>query len=457
MDANEITLSDKVDRVIAHRFIGIAIFAIIMWIVFTISQTYVGPFIADFVDGLIGTFAGWVETWLTNAGTGDFLTGLILEGLIGGFAAVVGFLPLIMVLFFLLNLLEDSGYMARVAVVMDRYFKKIGLAGKSIIPMYVGTACSIPAIMSAKTIKNERQRRMTVLLTPFVPCGAKLPVIALFVTVFFTDQSYLTAITYLLAIGVIFFAGYIIKTVTGADFEDVEDTYFVVELPDYKLPNLVTAFKVMLDRGWAFIKKAGTIILLMNALVWLLTNFNFSLELVENTNESMLQAISSPFAWILIPVGFGVWGLAAAAITGFVAKEEVVGALAVIFAFSVTEDFEVAGIEATREILMSSAGLTAVSAFAYMAFNLFTPPCFAAIGAMNSELSNKKWTAFAIFLQLAVGYFVALIIYQLGTLIFYGEVGSGFIASIFILLMFVGGFLYLKKLASEGRGLANIG
>lgn len=428
-----------------------------MFIIFTISQTWIGPLISDFFGTIIGYFASWIESGLETMGTGDFLTGFILEGIIGGFAAVVGFLPLIMVLFFLLNLLEDSGYMARIAVVMDRYFKKIGLAGKSIIPMYVGTACSIPAIMSARTIKNERQRRMTVLLTPFVPCGAKLPVIALFVSVFFVGHSYITAIIYFLAIAVIFLAGYIIKAITYADFKNQEDSFFVIELPEYKLPSLTRAFRVMIDRGWEFVKKAATIIIVMNAIIWLLTNFNFSFELVDSTSDSMLRIISEPFAWLLIPLGFGVWGLAAAAIAGFVAKEEVVGALAVIFAFSVSEDFEVAGIEATRNILMTSGGLTAVSALAYMAFNLFTPPCFAAIGAMNAELDSKKWTAFAVALQLLIGYIVALVIYQLGTIIFYQELGQGFYISIIILLVSIGGFMYLKFLANKGEGLAKIG
>lgn len=455
-DANKITITDKIDRIVAHRYIGILIFAIIMYVVFTLSQTYIGPMISDIVNKYIQAFGSWVNDILIAAGTGEFLKGIITEGIIGGFGAVVGFLPLIMVLFFLLNLLEDSGYMARVALVMDRYFKKIGLAGKSIIPMYVGTACSIPAIMSARTIKNEKQRRMTVLLTPFVPCGAKLPVIALFVTVFFTDQSYITALTYLLAIAVIFFAGYIIKATTGANFENQEDTFLVIELPEYKLPSLKTAFKVTLDRAWAFIKKAGTIIVLMNAIIWILINFNFSLQLVDSTSESMLRFISEPVAWLMIPLGLGVWGLAAASVAGFVAKEEVVGALAVIFAFSVTEDFEISSIEATRNVLMSTGGLTAVSAFAFMAFNLFTPPCFAAIGAMNSELGSKKWTAFAVILQFAIGYFIAIIIYQVGTLIFYGETGVGFLPSIFIISAFIGIFIYMKNLASKGKGLANI-
>ena len=457
VDASEITLSDKVDRIIAHKYYGIVVFGIIMYIIFTVSQTWLGPAISELLGTIIGYFASWVELGMENIGTGDFLTGLILEGIIGGFSAVVGFLPLIMILFFLLNLLEDSGYMARVAIVMDRYFKKIGLAGKSIIPMYVGTACSIPAIMSARTIKNKRQRRMTVLLTPFVPCGAKLPVIALFVSVFFTGLSYLTVIIYFLAIIVIFLAGYIIKSITNANFENQEDTFLVIELPEYKLPSLSRAFKVMLDSAWEFVKKAATIIILMNTVIWLLTNFNFSFQLVDNTSDSMLRFISEPFAWILIPLGFGMWGLAAAAIAGFVAKEEVVGALAVIFVFSVSGDFEVAGIESTRNILMTTGGLTAVSAFAYMAFNLFTPPCFAAIGAMNAELESKKWTVFAVVLQLVIGYVVALVIYQLGTIVFYQELGQGFIMSLVILGISIVGFIYLKNLAKKGKGLANIG
>lgn len=456
INSSKVTLSDKIDRLVANKYLGILIFAVIMFIVFTISQTWLGPKISEFVGQGIGAFSGWVENWLANMGTGDFLTGLVIEGVIGGFGAVVGFLPLIMVLFFLLNLLEDSGYMARVALVMDRYFKKIGLAGKSIIPMYVGTACSIPAIMSARTIKNEKQRRMTVLLTPFVPCGAKLPVIALFVTVFFTDASYLTAIVYFMAIAVIFLAGYIIKSITGADFEDQEDTFLIIELPEYKLPSVIRAFKVMLDRAWAFIKKAATIIVLMNAIIWMTTNFNFRFQAV-NPSDSMLRFISEPVAWLLIPLGFGVWGLAAAAVAGFVAKEEVVGALAVIFAFSISEDLEVVSIAATREILSTTGGLTAVAAFAYMAFNLFTPPCFAAIGAMNSELGSKKWTLFAVGLQFGIGYFVAIVIYQLGTLVFYQQLGTGWFASIFLIAAFVGVFIYMKNLAKQGKGFAKIG
>lgn len=452
-----ITTTDKVDRVIAHRFFGIAIFALIMFVVFTISQEWVGPFISGVLDQGISYIAGLIESGLDNLGTGALLEGLILEGLVGGFAAVVGFLPLIMVLFFFLNLLEDSGYMARVALVMDRYFKKIGLAGKSIIPMYVGTACSIPAIMSARTIKNEKQRRMTVLLTPFVPCGAKLPVIALLLGVFFTKSSILTALTYLLAIAVIFLAGYVIKSLIGADFKDQEDAFLVVELPNYKWPSVTRAFRVMLDRAWAFIKKAATIIVVMNLLVWLTTNFNFQFQLVEDPANSMLKFISEPIAWLMIPLGLGFWGLAAAAVAGFIAKEEVVGALAVIFGFTISSDLVADNLASTRDALVSLGGLTSVSAFAFMAFNLFTPPCFAAIGAMNAELGSRKWTAFAVGLEFVIGYFIALIIYQAGTLIFYGEFGIAFIPGMVILVAMVGLFFYLKALAKQGRGLANIG
>ncbi len=428
-----------------------------MWLVFTISQTWLGPWVAEVLDGWISAFASVIEGWLVSIGTGAFLTGFILEGIIGGLAAVVGFLPLIMILFFSLSLLEDSGYMARVALMTDRYFRRIGLAGRSVIPMYVGTACSIPAVMSARTIKNEKQRRMTVLLTPFVPCGAKLPVIALFVGVFFTEHSYMTAITYLTAIAVIFLAGVIIKNITGADYIDEEDTAFIVELPDYKVPSLKYAWKTMWDQAKSFIIKATTIIVLMNACVWILTNFNFSLQMVANTEESMLRYIAQPFAWLFTPLGFGVWGLAAAAIAGFVAKEEVVGALAVIFAFSVNDEFAISSAETTRQILMNAGGLTAVSAFAYMLFNLFTPPCFAAIGAMNAELGSKKWTAFAIGLQIAIGFTVAMVVYQLGTLIVYGTTGTAFAVSIGLFIVIVGLYLYLKHIASQDKGLARLG
>jgi ferrous iron transport protein B len=428
--------TDKIDRIATHPVFGLVIFVVIMVAVFTISQNFIGPYLSDLMAIGFDWFGGLVEGWLTTSNTSDFLSGLVLEGIIGGFAAVAGFLPLIMVLFFLLQLLEDSGYMSRVAIVMDRYFKPIGLAGKSIIPMYVGTACSIPAIMATRTIKNERQRKLTILLTPFVPCGAKLPVIALFVTVFFAGTGWMTALTYFMAILVIFLAGFLMKFILGIKNEQQTfDQYHFVELPDYQAPSIKQSFLVMIDRGWEFIKKAGTIIVLMNGLIWLMSNFNFQFQLVTNPDESILKNLATPLAFLLTPLGFGIWGMAAAAILGFVAKEEVVGALAVVFAFGITEDFGIENIENIRLILMNAGGLTAVSAFSFMAFNLFTPPCFAAIGAMRTELESMKWTAFGVGFQLLVGYVVSMVIYQVGTLMFYGTIGQGFIASLIILLI----------------------
>jgi len=437
--------TDKLDSIVMHPVFGLLIFAGIMLIVFTLSQTFIGPLVSEYLLMGIGWIANGLEQIMINLDTSDFVSGLLLEGVIGGFAAVIGFLPLIMVLFFLLQLLEDSGYMTRVAVVMDRYFRKIGLAGKSVIPMYVGTACSIPAIMSSRTIKNERQRKLTILLTPFVPCGAKLPVIALFISVFFGGAGWLTVSTYFLAILVILIAGLMMKFLLNIK-EDVRsfDQYHFLELPNYQAPSIKNAIKTMFDRAWEFIVKAGTIIVLMNGLVWILSNFDFSFALVSNPDHSMLKFIAQPLAFLLTPLGFGVWGLAAAAILGFIAKEEVVGALAVIFAFGITDDLAVENVELTRNILMTTGGLTAVSAFAYMAFNLFTPPCFAAIGAMNTELGSKKLTMLAVLFQLSVGYLVAMVIYQVGTLVFYQELGQGFIPSIVMSVLVILAFIGIK-------------
>lgn len=450
--------TDRLDRFLAHKIYGLIVFALILWGVFSISQIVVGPVLARYLNRFMDLVATWVETGLETLSVHSILQGLLLEGVIGGFGAVVGFLPLIMVLFFLLHLLEDSGYMARVALLMDRYFKKIGLAGKSIIPMYVGTACSIPAIMSARTIKNTRQRRMTILLTPFIPCGAKLPVIALLLGVFFAwNSAFMTALAYLFAILIIFIAGWVIKRLVNPFQSTEEDSFLMVELPDYQIPSPKKAFFVMLQRGKAFVIKAGTIIVLMNIVVWFLVNFDFSLAQVADTEASMLRYIASPIAWFLTPIGVASWGLAAAAILGFVAKEEVVGALAVIFSFSIGDDFGVVDPEGTRTLLSTAAGLTAVSAVAFLAFNLFTPPCFAAIGAMKTEFESKAWTAFAIFLQLFIGFMTALVIYQIGTLIVTGSPGMGYLPAIAIVLVTAIVFFYLSHLSKHGKGLARLG
>ena len=449
--------TDKLDRLFAHKYIGLVIFLLIMWLVFTISQVWLGPLVRDYIEFAFGMVAKWIELGLNSIGSGAILKGLIIEGIIGGFTAVIGFLPLIMVLFFLLHLLEDSGYMSRVALLMDRYFKKIGLAGKSIIPMYVGTACSIPAIMSARTIKNTRQRRMTILLTPFIPCGAKLPIIALLLGVFFTGSAFMTALTYLGAIIIIFVAGLIIKKLVNPFQKAEENSFLMVELPDYQVPSPKKAFFVMLQRAKAFVVKAGTIILLMNVIVWFFVNFDFSLAQVANPEDSMLKVIATPISFLLTPIGVASWGLAAAAILGFVAKEEVVGALAVIFAFSISEDFGVADIESTRQTLLTVGGMTSVSAVAYLAFNLFTPPCFAAIGAMKTEFESTVWTVFAVSLQLFIGFITGLLIYQIGTLIVTRSFGMGFVPAVIIVVISTLLFLYLNRLSKKGKGLAKLG
>lgn len=419
------TNQDVVDRVVANKWLGIPIFALIMWAVFSVSQTYLGPLLADVLVGWIDAFYGLVEKLLGD-GVSPVLSSLLLDGIIGGVGAVVGFLPLIMVLFYLLALLEDCGYMARVAVVMDRFFKRVGLSGKSIIPMVIGTGCAIPGIMATRTIKNTRQRRTTAMLTPFMPCGAKLPVIALFAGIFFDNAAWVGTSMYFLAIGIIIFGALVIVRITGE--KDVR-TFFIMELPEYRMPSFKRAAVSTLSRAKAFIVKAGTIILLCNAAVQLMQTFNWKFQVVAEgaQDTSILASISSPFAFLLIPLGFGVWQLAAAAITGFIAKENVVGTLAVVYSITNFIDTDELALVSGGSDVASIMGLTSVAALSYLVFNLFTPPCFAAIGAMNSEMEDKKWLWAGISFQFGMGYVVAFLTYQIGTLITTGNLGSGFI------------------------------
>ena len=439
------TKQDAADRILAHKWLGLPIFAAIMWGVFSISQTYLGTFLADILVGFIDVFYELVEGAL-GEGVSPLLSTLLLDGIIGGVGAVLGFLPLIMVLFFLLALLEDSGYMARVALIMDRFFKKVGLSGKSIIPMIIGTGCAIPGIMATRTIKDERQRRTTAMLTPFMPCGAKLPVIALFAGVFFKDAAWVGTSMYFLAIFLIVISALIVRKITG---EEKTTNYFIMELPEYRIPSLKRATISMFDRAKAFIVKAATIILISNVVVQIMQTFNWQFELVGESaqNTSILASIASPFAFLLIPLGFGVWQLAAAAVTGFIAKENVVATLAVVYGltnFINTEEFLL--IEGASSVA-SVMGLTSAGALAYLAFNLFTPPCFAAIGAMNAEMESRRWVIGAVSFQLAMGYVVAFIIYQGGTLIESGSVGSGFLPG----LIGVGGIVsYIAYLMKKG-------
>lgn len=443
ISSNKQTKQDAVDRIIAHKWLGIPIFALVMWSVFSISQTYVGPLLADTFVGWIDSFYAWVEGLLGD-GVSPILSALLLDGIIGGVGAVVGFLPLIMVLLFLLALLEDCGYMARVAVVMDRFFKKVGLSGKSIIPMVIGTACAIPGIMATRTIKNERQRRTTAMLTPFMPCGAKLPVIALFAGVFFNGAAWVGTTMYFVGIGIIIIGALIVVRITG---EKNTRSFFIMELPEYRIPSFKRATLSMLTRAKAFIIKAGTIILLCNAVIHIMQTFNWQLEVVAEGAEgtSILASIASPFAILLVPLGFGVWQLAAAAITGFIAKENVVGTLAVVYSITNFIDTEELALVSGGADVASIMGLTSVSALAYLMFNLFTPPCFAAIGAMNSEMENRKWLWSGIVFQFGMGYTVAFFTYQIGTLITTGSLGNAFIPGLILVAMMIGLVIYLIK------------
>ncbi len=411
----EFNLGDKIDSVITNKWLGIPIFAVVMFLVFQISQVWVGQPIADLLVGLIDSFKEWVGGLLEGAN--PLLFAILVDGIIGGVGAVVGFLPLVMVMYFLIALLEDCGYMSRVAVVLDPIFKKVGLSGKSVIPFVITVGCAVPGIMASRTIRNERERRATAMLAPFMPCGAKIPVIALFAGAFFNNAGWVSTVAYLSGIVLIFVGALLINMITG---NSKKKSYFIIELPEYKAPSLWGAFKSMCSRGWSYIVKAATIILLCNMIVQIMSSFTWSFAYTESANESILASIAGPFAWLLIPiVGVLSWQLAAAVITGFIAKENVVGTLAVCFVglegLINTEELALAeGAGAEAATIM---GITKVAALAYMFFNLFSPPCFAAIGAMNSEMKSGKWLLAGIGLQLGIGYTVAYVVYTVGTLI----------------------------------------
>jgi ferrous iron transport protein B len=445
IDSSRHTFQDRMDKVVAHKWLGIPIFAAIIWLVFSLSQSWVGPWLADVFVGWIDSFYGLVERAM-GEDVSPVLSSLLLDGIIGGVGAVVGFLPLIMVLFFMLALLEDSGYMARVALVMDRYFKKIGLSGKSIIPMIVSTGCAIPGIMATRTIKNERQRRTTAMLAPFMPCGAKLPIIALFAGVFFGDNAWVGTSMYFLAILVIVLSGLIIRRITG----DTSKSYFIMELPEYRIPSIKRAAISMLNRAKAFIIKAGTIILICNAIVQILQTFNWQFQVVGQSapDTSILASLATPLAWIFIPLGFGIWQFAAAAITGFIAKENVVGTLAVTFAVTNFIDVEELALVTGSTDVMTVFGIGAIAGLSYLVFNLFTPPCFAAIGSMNAEMESPKWLWGAIAFQLGMGYVLSFLVYQLGTLFTTGSVGAGFLGGLIAALVMVGYVVILIRRSS---------
>ncbi len=439
---------DKIDAVLTNPVSGILIFAVVMFLVFDISQSTLGPWIADTLVGWIEAFQGWVAELVSGAS--DIWQTLLVDGIIGGVGAVIGFLPLVMVMYFLIALLEDCGYMARVSVVLDPIFKKVGLSGKSVIPFVIGTGCAIPGVMACRTIRNERERRATAMLTPFMPCGAKLPVIALFAGAFFSDPSWVGTLMYFVGILLIFLCALLVNKIAG---HKSRKSFFIMELPEYKIPSVKRAFLSMCSRGWSYIVKAGTIILLCNTVVQVMQMFNWSFQLVEEgmENTSILATIANPFAYVLIPiVGYHAWQLAAAAVTGFIAKENVVGTLAVCYGISnLIDTEELALMEGAGAEVAVVFGLTKAAALAYLMFNLFTPPCFAAIGAMNSEIKSRKWLLGGICLQLGVGFVVGYLVYQIGTLVTTGALGAGFLGGLIVVLAFAGVVIYLIRKANE--------
>ena len=438
---NERNTQDKIDDVITNKWLGIPLFAVVMFLVFYISQSTLGTFLGDVLTGWIEIFQEWVAGLVENAS--PFLQALLVDGIIGGVGAVVGFLPLVMVMYFLIALLEDCGYMARATVVLDPIFKRVGLSGKSVIPMVIGTGCAIPGIMACRTIRNERERRATAMLTPFMPCGAKLPVIGLFAGVFFADASWIGTLMYFAGIVLIFLGALLINKITGYKYRK---SFFIMELPEYKVPSLKRAFLSMCSRGWAYIVKAGTIILVCNTVVQIMQSFNWRFKLIEEGAEStsILASIASPIAVLLVPiVGIAAWQLAAAAVTGFIAKENVVGTLAVCYGLTSFIDTEELSLVGGASEVATMIGITKVAALAYLMFNLFTPPCFAALGAMNSEMQNKKWFWGGIAFQFATGYTVAFLVYQIGTLITEGRLGAGFVPGLIVVVVIVAIIVWL--------------
>ncbi len=443
---------DKIDAILTNKWLGIPIFAVVMFLVFQISQVWVGQPIADILVAWLEAFQGWIGELLANAN--PLLSALLVDGVIGGVIAVIGFLPLVMVMYFLIALLEDCGYMSRVSVVLDPIFKKVGLSGKSVIPFVITIGCAVPGIMASRTIRNERERRATAMLSPFMPCGAKIPVISLFAGAFFDKAGWVSTVMYLAGIVLIFLCALLVNKIAG---HKVRKSFFIIELPEYKVPSFWRAFKSMCSRGWAYIVKAATIILLCNTAVQIMQTFDWSFRVAESADTSILASIAGPFAYLLVPVvGVLSWELAAAAVTGFIAKENVVGTLAVCFVGleNLIDMDELALMEGAGAEVAGMMAITKAAALAYLMFNLYSPPCFAAIGAMNSEMKSAKWLWGGIGLQLAVGYTIGFAVYQVGTLITTGALGAAFVPGLIAVLAMVAIVVYLcvrsdKKLKEE--------
>ena len=462
----EENISDKIDDILTNKWLGIPIFAAVMFLVFYISQSTLGAWIAEgveigdtFIPGLVTLleiFQGWVALLFENAN--PLLSAILVDGVLGGMIAVVGFLPLVMVMYFLIALLEDCGYMSRVAVVLDPIFKRVGLSGKSVIPFVITVGCAVPGIMASRTIRNERERRATAMLSPFMPCGAKIPVISLFAGAFFDNAWWVSALMYFAGIALIFVGALLVNLITGYK---ARKSFFIIELSEYKKPSFLGAFKSMCSRGWAYIVKAATIILLCNMAVQLMQSFTWSFSVAESADESILASIATPIAYILLPiVGVVSWQLAAATITGFIAKENVVGTLAVCFVG--LENFinmeELAILEGSGAEVAGVMAISKAAALSFLMFNLYSPTCFAAIGAMNSEMKSTRWFFGGLGFQLAIGYTLAYFIYTVGTLATAPaslNVGAAIIGLAAVLLM--AGFIVLlalnanKKLKAESK------
>ena len=455
----KLSTSDKIDHIVTNRWLALPIFAVVMWIVYYVSVTTVGTWATDWAnDGVFGE--GWslfgmevpgipvlVEGFLTAVGCADWLSSLILDGIVAGVGAVLGFVPQMLVLFIFLAFLEACGYMARVAFIMDRIFRKFGLSGKSFIPMLIGTGCGVPGIMASRTIENDRDRKMTIMTTTFIPCGAKLPIIALFAGALFGGASWVAPSAYFVGIAAIIFSGIILKKTKMFAGDPAP---FVMELPAYHMPTVTNVLRSMWERGWSFIKKAGTVILLSTIFIWFTSSFGFvdgSFGMVEDLSDGILASIGRGIAWIFAPLGWGSWQAAVAAITGLVAKENVVGTFGILYGFA-----EVA--EDGQEIWGTLAGsFTAVSAYSFLVFNLLCAPCFAAMGAIKREMNNAKWTWFAIGYQTVLAYGVSLCIYQLGSWFMTGSFGMGTVAAIILVALFI--YLLIRPY-KESRSL-NVG
>ena len=431
----QMSVSDKIDRIVTNRFLALPIFAVVMFVVYYVSVTTVGTILTDWTNDTL--FGEWIipaaQTGLEAIGCADWLTGLLVDGVISGVGAVLGFVPQMLVLFLFLAFLEGCGYMARIAFIMDRIFRKFGLSGKSFIPMLIGTGCGVPGVMASRTIENDRDRKMTIMTTTFIPCGAKLPIIALIAGALFDGAPWVAPCAYFVGIAAIICSGILLKKTKMFAGDPAP---FVMELPAYHLPTVGNVVRSTWERGWSFIKKAGTIILLSTIFVWFAQSFGVeggSFGMVEDMDNSILAAMGSGIAWIFTPLGWGNWKAAVAAITGLVAKENVVGTFGILYGFG-----EVA--EDGAEIWGSLAGaFTQAAAYSFLVFNLLCAPCFAAMGAIRREMNSAKWFWFAIGYQTILAYAVSLCVYQIGTLITAGTFGIGTVVAGIIMA----GFLYL--------------